>query len=354
MSELAIVRFPGLIDPHVHFRTPGQEHKEDFYTGSRAALAGGVVIVLDMPNNTKLVVSRELLEEKRRLAAADTVCDIGFYLGTQGEENEDLMASEPYVKALKLYLNPTTGHFFVKDPDKIERVFRNWESEKPIAVHAEGDRWPLAVRLAEKYGRTLVGCHLSEPTQLDDLDRAKNRRPGVVFGEVTPHHLAIESIWSSDVYKKMNPPLVELPVMGMLRKALANGLLDYVGTDHAPHTKEEKESGNPPAGVTGLETMMVILLMLERAGDISINRVKEVTHDAAARIFNIVDEPGTYIEVARNSPWRIRGDALQTKCHTTPFEAIEVQDKVHKTVIRGTVVYHDGEILAQRGSGRVL
>ncbi len=352
MPEL--LKLPYLIDPHVHFRTPGQEHKEDFYTGSRAALAGGVTTVLDMPNNSQLVTGLRQLTEKERLAEADTVCDIGFYLGTMGDPKQDFMACAISVYGLKIYMNMTTGHFVVTDPEKLDNIFRRWHSKKPILVHAEGDRLPVAIALAEKYDRRLYVCHVSEQSQLDEIDRAKNKRPDRVFAEVTPHHLALSSLWSADPYKQMKPPLSDFKTIHSLWEGLRNGTLDVVGTDHAPHTKAEKESSLPPSGVTGLETTLPVLLMAQRAGLITLDRIAEVTHHTPLSIFSLTEEPRTYVEVLRDCPWVIRGEAFETKCHTTPFEGIRVLDKVHRVTLRGRVVYENGRVLAERGSGQVI
>lgn len=355
MPEL--LKLPYLVDPHVHFRTPGQEHKEDFLTGSRAALAGGVTCVLDMPNNSTLVTNLDLLNRKKELASQSAVCDIGFYLSTLGDEDQkpDFKDCYDHVFGLKIYFNDSTGHYKVDDPEKRDWIFRNWESDRPILVHAEGpEDVQDAIDLATKYDRTLYVCHVSKKGQINKIRRGKDKRPAKVFAEATPHHLVLESLYSPDPYKQMNPSLAGLEHIQALRKGLRDGTIDVVATDHAPHTKQEKESGTPPKGVTGLETTLAILLMAERVGWISMDKIKEATHYNPIKILGLTEQPETYIEVLKNSPWAIDGDALQTKCHTTPFQGIRVLDKVHRVTLRGHLVYEDGQILAQPGSGRIL
>ncbi len=350
---IEIVEHPGVVDLHVHLRTPGQEHKEDFSTGSRAALAGGNILMADMPNNTKLVKDLMLVREKIQLAQKDIVCDLGFYLGTLGEKDQNFLECMPHVLGLKIYMNITTGHFVVTDRSKLDLIFRRWESEKPVLVHAEGDRLPVAIQLAEKYDRTLYVCHTTG-NQIDRIKRAKDRRPDKVFAEVTPHHLALDAMWAAAASKQMKPPL-DVPSKRLrLIRALAEGDLDVVGTDHAPHTKEEKTSENPPSGVTGLETTLPILLMMERAGLISWKRIVEVTHSKPLSIHRLESDPTTLIEITRGVPWTIRGDAMQTKCHTTPFEGFEVLDKVSKVILRGKTAYKDGQVLAESGSAWII
>jgi dihydroorotase-like cyclic amidohydrolase len=349
-----ILKLPPLKDPHVHFRTPGQEYKEDFESGSRAALAGGVTTVVDMPNNVQLVTSAEQLQRKKELAQQQTHVDIGFHLGTLGEEDQNFAESVDQVFGLKIYMNNTTGGFVVNDPQKLESIFRRWDYDKPILVHAEGDTLKTAIALAEKYDRRLHVCHVSLEEEVQQIARAKNKRGEKVTAEVTPHHLFESSLWSADVFHQMKPPLSELKDMHVLWQALLDGGIDVVATDHAPHTREEKESGKPPSGVTGLETTLPVLLMAERVGKISIARIIEVTHLNPNMIFGFLEQPESFVEVLRDAPWEIHGEELQTRAHLTPFEGRRVLDKVHRVTLRGEVVYEAGKVLNEPGSGRLV
>lgn len=345
---------PYLVDPHVHLRTPGQEHKEDFATGSRAALAGGVTTVLDMPNNAIPVTSLELVRMKKELARKTSICDIGFYLGTLGEKDQNFAESVEEVYGLKIYMNETTGKYIVSDPDKLGNIFKRWNYAKPILVHAEGDTLKTAISLAQKYNRRLHVCHVSLETEVNQIRNAKIKRGEMVTAEVTPHHLFESRLWSADTFHQMKPPLSDFQDMRVLWEALRDGTFDIVATDHAPHTRIEKESDEPPSGVTGLETMLPVLLMAERAGEISLDKIIEVTHTNPLRIFNILEEANTFVEVLRSAPWEIRGENLQTRSRLTPFEGRRVLDRVYRVTLRGNVVYENGKFLGEPGSGRVL
>lgn len=352
MQEM--LRIPSLIDPHVHFRTPGQEYKEDFDSGSCAALAGGVTTVLDMPNNTQLVTNLDLLRAKKELAQAQTRCDIGFFLGTLGDKDQDFASCVDHVYGLKIYMNNTTGGYVVNDPLKLDVIFRKWDFDKPILVHAEGDTLATAIKLAKKYDRRLHVCHVSLAKEVYEIERAKNKRGGKVTCEVTPHHLFESSLWSADAFHQMKPPLSGFYQIWTLWAGLKDGIIDMVATDHAPHTRAEKESNTPPSGVTGLETTLPVLLMAERVGEISLKRIEEVTHYNPMKIFGLPEEANTYIDVLRNDPWEIRGEDLQTRTHSTPFEGHRVLDRVHKVTVRGNVVYEAGKVIAKPGTGKIL
>lgn len=349
-----ILEIPYLVDPHVHFRTPGQEYKEDFESGSRAALAGGVAMVLDMPNNAQLVTNREQILFKKSLARQTTHSDIGFYLGTLGEETQNFKECEDEAFGLKIYMNNTTGGYVVSDKNKLDSIFRRWESEKPILVHAEGNTLATAIELAEKYDRRLHVCHVSLGHEVSQIARAKNKRGGRVTSEVTPHHLFESSLWSADVFHKMKPPLSSLSDMHALWEGIKDGAIDVVATDHAPHSEAEKLSDNPPFGVTGLETTLPVLLMAERMGAITLERIIEMTHVNPIAIFNLIEQSETYVEVARDEAWEISGSKLQTKAQKTPFEGRRVLDKVHRVILRGQVVYERGQIVNKPGSGQVF
>ena len=358
MSEY--LEMPPLIDVHVHCRTPGQEEKEDFTTAAQAALAGGVITILDMPNNKKLIDSLERLEEKKEMARKTAVCDMGFYLGTLGDPDQNFAEAEPEVFGVKIYLGETTGGFIIRDPYKLEQyVFRPWDFAKPILAHVEGDTLATALLLAEKYDRQIHICHVSLASEVDQIRRAKMKRGDKITAEVTPHHLCLSKLRSPHPYGQMKPPLSAFSDMHVLWEAVRDGTIDIIATDHAPHTKAEKLGNQPPSGVTGLETMLPLLLMAERAGEISLERIKEMTHYNPMRIFNIPEQPNSYVLVDQDVDWKIQGEKLQTKPHLTPFEGETMMDQVKEVVLRGETVYLHSDypslsILAQPGSGKVL
>src|ERR1035437_467505 len=160
---MTLKKFPGLIDVHVHLREPGATQKEDFLTGSKAALAGGFTFIIDMPNNPIPTFSLKALEEKIKLSKK-AVCDIGFHFGTNGKNLNSFKGAylHPRIFGLKIYLNHTTGDFLIDDQQVLEQIFVSWESEKPIMVHAEGKKIEECIVLAKKYNRNLHICHISQ------------------------------------------------------------------------------------------------------------------------------------------------------------------------------------------------
>ena len=353
------LRMPPLIDPHVHARSPGQEHKENFTTIGNAALAGGVTTILDMPNNLKLIDSLERLEEKKELARKSALCDMGFYLGTLGDPDQNFAEAEPEVFGLKIYMDQTTGGFIVNDPKKLDSIFRRWDFDKPILVHAEGNTLKTAIDLALTYSRRLHVCHVSLADEVNLIREAKWLRGEMVTAEVTPHNLFKSKLWNAHPFNQMKPPLSAFSDMHVLWEAVRDGTIDIIATDHAPHTRAEKLGDKPPSGVTGLETMLPLLLMAERAGEISLERIKEMTHFGPMRIFGIPEQPNSYVLVDQDVDWKIQGEKLQTKPHLTLFEGETMMDQVKEVVLRGETVYLHSDypslsILAQPGSGKVL
>ena len=175
---MAYKKFPGFIDVHVHLREPGATHKEDFRTGSRAALKGGFTFVIDMPNNPTPTVSEERLNEKIALVKEKALCDIGFHYGTNGKNTETFSKvwGRKEVFGLKLYCNHTTGEMLIHDLALLEDVFNSWNSPKPLLVHAEGVELAASIALAKLYGRTLHVCHISQAIEVELVRRAKKAK----------------------------------------------------------------------------------------------------------------------------------------------------------------------------------
>lgn len=173
---MALKRFPGLIDIHVHLREPGATQKEDFLTGSKAAVTGGLTFIIDMPNNPVPTFTLEALEEKIRLSKK-AVCDIGFHFGTNGKNLAEFKKAYSHLRVfgLKVFLNHTTGDFLIEDLKVLETIFAAWKSEKPILVHAEGEKIAECISLAEKYGRRLHICHISQKEEVEMVRQAKKR-----------------------------------------------------------------------------------------------------------------------------------------------------------------------------------
>jgi dihydroorotase-like cyclic amidohydrolase len=349
---VATLSLPGLIDIHVHLRDPGGTHKEDFSSGTAAALAGGFVAVLDMPNNTPPVVDTESLGRKVEIASRKARCDFGLYMGASPDN-----ASEPvvdrHVVGLKMYLDETYGPLRVASLPALMAHFRSWPGDRPIAAHAEGLSTAVAIGLAQLYDKRLHICHVSRKAEIELVRRAKERGARISC-EVTPHHLFLTE---EDARDLGNLALMK-PGLGTREdnEALWDNLdvIDAVASDHAPHTLAEKQSDSPPAGVPGLETTLPLLLDAAREGRLTLEKVVRLLHDGPARIMRLRPPEETLVEVDLDSTWSIKGADLFTKCGWTPFEGRRVRGRVLRVRLRGAVAYQDGEVLAAPGTGQPL
>jgi carbamoyl-phosphate synthase/aspartate carbamoyltransferase/dihydroorotase len=346
------LELPGLIDIHVHLRDPGATHKEDFSTGTAAALAGGVVAVVDMPNNTPPTVDESTLRQKIDLARKKARCDFAFYLGAS-TSNATQPAPDHHLAGLKMYVDETYGPLRVRDLPTLMAHFRSWPRNRPIAAHAEGLSAAIVIGLAQLYDRQVHVCHVSRKAEIELVKQSKERGSKVTC-EVTPHHLFLteDDAKALGGYGQMKPP----PEKEEDREALwANlAVIDAVASDHAPHTKEEKEGNTPPPGVPGLETNLPLLLDAMIRGQLSLEQLIRLTHDGPARVLGIQPPEGAYVEVDPEASYVLRGVEQHTKCQWTPFEGMTVQGRVKKVYLRGTKVYEDGQVLAPPGSGQPL
>ena len=350
------ITLPGLIDPHVHLRDPWQLQKEDFLSGTSAALAGGYVVVMDMPNNEKHIVSEALLNKKIASARSKVVCDIGFHFSALSSDTIGEFAKvKDKVIGLKLFITTTTnmdGQKGLNNIDELELIFNAWFESKPILLHAEDETVKLGIEAARRTGRRTHFCHISSEQELIPILRAKEEGLPVTCG-VTPHHLFLSKADSQKLgpYGQMKGGLKSKRDQQFLWDHL--DAIDIVESDHAPHTKAEKESPNPPPGVPGLETTLPLMLTAEAEGRLTRARLLELLHANPARIFDVPTDDATKIEVDMRE-YEIRNEDLLTKCGWSPFAGRRVIGKVRRTVVRGEVVYEDGRVLAKPGSGRIL
>jgi dihydroorotase-like cyclic amidohydrolase len=343
-----IVRLPGLIDPHVHFRTPGQEQKEDFTSGTSAAIAGGFTIVIDMPNNSIPITTKERLAAKKELAKKQTLCDIGFYFGSLGDNLDEFAHIDNQVKGLKLYLNETTGNFLI-NREVMEKIFAVWSGNTPIMLHAEDDAVAAVIEIVRETRKKAHFCHIS----LRQIIKAKKEGLPITCG-VTPHHLFLTEVDTARLQSlgQMKPPLRSEEERAFLWEHLDS--IDVIESDHAPHMLTEKEQSPSPYGVPGLETTLPLLLTAVNEKKITLEEVKRLCFTNAARIWNIQEDSSTYIEVDMNEVYLVNRSKLYTKCGWSPFEGREMRGKLRKTVIRGTTVFENGKILVEPGFGKVL
>ncbi len=347
----SILRFPGLIDIHVHLRDPGQTQKEDFYSGTSAALAGGVTTVFDMPNNSEPIFSYEKLIEKMKIVSQKAVCDFGLYFGTDGRNIAQFQKVQKLVVGLKIYLNLTTGKYLVDDVRQVEKVFQAWSKDKVIIVHAEREKIDLAIDLCRKYKNKLHVTHIATRSDLEKIMDAKLLKLNITC-DVTPHHLFLTE--NDTPYLNglgvVKPPLASQSDADFLWDNLKH--IDCIATDHAPHTLAEKKSFDPPSGVPGLETLLPLLLTRAAKKQISIMDIIRLTNTGPRKIFNILQDKDTYVEVEQDEEYKIDNDNLFTKCGWNPFQGWKVTGKVKNVFIRGTKVFSEEKVLVTPGFGK--
>jgi len=373
--------FPGLIDPHVHLREPGGEHKEDFTSGTCAALAGGFTTVLAMPNTQPPITDQETLARTLALAASKAVCDFGLFAGATAD-NATEVAGLGEAVGLKLYMGSSTGSLLVADLAGQVAHFEHYpgliavhaEDEEAVAHFAEqgttqGQRRPplcaaLAVAralvLANHFQHRLHICHVTTGAELALIRDAKARGVPVTC-EVTPHHLFLTGTDEARLgpLGRMNPPLRSREDVEALWANLDG--VDCLATDHAPHTLEEKHSPTPPAGVPGLETALPLLLTAVHDGRLSLPEGVRLTSAGPAAVYGLLRKghiaPGHDADLTLVDPdaeWSIGERSLFTRCGWSPFEGRKVKGRVERVFLRGQEVYAHGEVLARPGYGRAV
>mgnify|MGYP001577744803 CR=1 FL=1 len=344
------IKLPGLVDPHVHLREPGATHKEDFETGTMAAIAGGFSTVLDMPNNPEPTISPGALQRKIVLAENRVYCDIGFHFGATSQGFEYFEEVKDQIFGLKIYMNHTTGTLLMEDKNELNRVFSRWPREKPIIVHAEGETLATAITLARLNNRRLHIAHVATKEDVEMAREAKEEGLPVTC-EVTPHHLFLTEADAQALgpFGVMKPSLKTEMDRLALWENLKLGVIDMIATDHAPHTKEEKLSEKPPFGVPGLETALPLLLTAVAEDKLTLDQVVKLTSTNPRKIFGIIKQPETYAEVDIKESYIIDALKLRTKCGWTPFEGMRVTGRINKVVLRGEVVFDGEEVKGPRG-----
>ena len=348
------VRLPGLIDPHVHLRDPGATHKEDFVTGTRAAVAGGFTALLDMPNNPgDPTISPEALARKTTAANGRLWCDVGFFYGATGDNTHTYASVLGDVFGLKLYLDHTTGTLKVEELDAIRNIMLAWPGDKPLCVHAEDRTIAMVLGLLPSVNRSVHFCHVSEKVEIELIRDARERGLPVTC-EVAPHHLYLteDDLPALRGFGVMKPPLKRASDVDALWANL--DVIDMIATDHAPHTREEKMGDHPAFGVPGLETSLPLMLTAVNAGRLTLDRLVSLMHDAPAHIFHIPPQQDTYIEVDLQRRWKISEDSLQTRSGWTPFSGMAVTGAIESVTLRGRKIVSGGGIISDSGTGVVL
>jgi carbamoyl-phosphate synthase / aspartate carbamoyltransferase / dihydroorotase len=348
---MAIVRLPGLTDPHVHLREPGATHKEDFESGSRAALAGGFTTVLAMPNTNPPLIDSESLA-LAEAGAARSRCDYGIYLGASGTNPPYTAFLADRVCGMKLYLDATFGSLHLKDLAILRDHFAMFPKDRPIVCHAEERTVAAVLMVAQLERRTVHIAHVSRRAEIELIRDAKERGIDVTC-EVAPHHLFL----TVNDFAKLGRGRCEVrPSLATPddQEALWSNweTIDCIATDHAPHLLKEKDSLNPPPGFPGLETSLALMLIAVHAERVTLDEVIRRMDTNPRRIFNLPEQPDTTIEVDTDLRWTVRGEETHTRCQWSPFEGWTLRGRVIRTVLRGEEVYAHGTFPDSYFAGR--
>jgi dihydroorotase-like cyclic amidohydrolase len=355
-----MIRLPGLVDAHVHVREPGATHKEDWDSATAAALAGGFTAILAMPNTRPPVTDADSLALSLEAARQKARCDYAQFLGA-GPDNarwDDRAAELPALTersaGLKMYLDQTYGPLRLDEMSLWMEHFQRWPRHMPIVAHAEGRTLAAVILVAALYDRPVHLAHVALREEITLIRKAKERGMKVTC-EVAPHHLFL----TQDDIPALGPGRGEVrPRLATAadRQALWDNLevIDCFATDHAPHTLAEKDGANPPPGFPGLETALPLLLTAVSEGRLSLDDLGRRMATNPRRIFNLPEQPDTWIEVDPDETWTIRAKETYTRCGWTPFEGWQVRGRVRRVTLRGREVFRDGVVLAEPGAGRNL
>jgi dihydroorotase len=374
---------PGVIDTQVHFREPGLEWKEDLETGSRCAVLGGVTAVFEMPNTEPTTTDADALADKLARAKDRMHCDHAFYVGGTHENAAFLGELErlPGCCGVKVFMGASTGTLLVQDDEGVEQVLRH--IHRRAAFHSEdeyrlAERRPLArtgdwtshpevrdaqsaiqsterlVRIAKALGKRIHVLHVTTKEEIAYLAAHKD----VASVEVTPQHLTLagpEAYERLKGFAQMNPPIRDAEHRAGIWAGVSNGVADVLGSDHAPHTREEKARPYPasPSGMPGVQTLLPVMLTHVAEGRLTLERLVDLTSHGANRIFDLADKGRLAVGydadltvVDLKARRTLTHDQMATRAGWTPFDGMEAKGWPIATIIRGRVVMRDDEIVA--------
>jgi dihydroorotase len=372
---------PGVIDTQVHFREPGLTHKEDLASGSLSAVVGGVTGVFEMPNTNPLTTTREAFDDKIARATGRMHCDFAFFVGGTHENVAELPALErlPGCAGVKVFMGSSTGSLLVADDDGVGAIIKaisrraSFHSEdefrlnerKPLRIPGDPTSHPVwrdvetamrstkrLVALAHKYGKRIHVLHISTAEEMVFLADHKD----VATVEVTPHHLTLDETAYVRLGSRaqMNPPVRDKAHRAGIWAGVANGVVDVLGSDHAPHTLSEKQKPYPdsPSGMTGVQTLVPLMLDHVNAGRLSLERFVDMSSAGPARIFNIArkgriatgfDADLTIVDLKRRET--ITNSWIASKAGWTPYDGVPVTGWPVGTILRGKPVMWQGELV---------
>ncbi|MEE2000841.1 dihydroorotase [Alkalimonas sp. MEB108] len=372
---------PGAIDTQVHFREPGLTHKEDIHHGSKGAVLGGITGFFEMPNTNPLTLSADCLQAKLSIAAEQSYCNYAFYIGGSAANLGQLAALEqlPGCAGIKVFMGSSFGDLLAEQDELLLHILQ--DGRRRVAIHAEDEArlrerkaltagevenhplWRDAqsallatqriIALAEQANRPLHILHISTADEMAYLAAFKDR----VTVETTPHHL---SLVAPDCYQRlgslaqMNPPVRDSKHQQGLWQGIADGTVDILGSDHAPHTLEEKSRPYPdsPSGMTGVQTLLPVMLNHVAAGKLSLQRLVDLTSSNPARIFGLrgkgriaVGYDADFTLVDLNAQRTIDNSWIASKAGWTPYHGEQVTGWPIATIIAGRLVMHSDEVL---------
>lgn len=373
---------PGLIDSQVHFREPGLEYKEDLAHGTKGAVLGGVTAIFEMPNTKPATITKEALNDKLGRAEKSAWCHYAFFVGGTPDTSVDWHALEmlPGCAGIKIFMGSSTGDLLVEEDQAIENILS--QITRRASVHSEDEkrlkeRYHLAVEgahpkfhpiwrdeetairsttrllnIARKLGKPVHVLHVTTKDEMELLAKYKD----IATVECLPQHLT----FSDEDYERlgtklqMNPPIRSKIHQAGLWHAIDQGIVDVIGSDHAPHTLEEKAKTYPntPSGMTGVQTIVPLMLHHVNAGRITLQRLVDLMCAGPARVFQIAgkgrlavgyDADFTIVDMKKKHT--IRNEDIASVCGWTPYDGMKLQGKPTHTIIQGSIVMQEGEVL---------
>ncbi len=374
---------PGAIDTQVHFREPGLTHKEDLESGTAGAALGGITAIFEMPNTNPNTLDGQDIADKLARAKGRAWVDHAFFVGASEENVGTLAETErvPGCAGVKIFMGSSTGSLLVAEDESLEKVLAN--VRRRVAIHAEDEarlreRLPLVkngadpsmhpvwrdaetalrattriLAIAHKYGKRIHVLHVSTADEVPLLAAHKD----VATMECLTHHLtfaAPECYERLGTFAQMNPPVRDARHREALWQAVRDGVVDCIGSDHAPHTREEKAKPYPqsPSGMPGVQTLLPVMLDHMNAGRLSLHRLVDLTSAGPARIYNIAGKGRIALGydadlsiVDLRATREITNDWIRTKCGWTPYAGMKVTGWPKATVIRGRIVMREDELL---------
>ncbi|MFC0205573.1 dihydroorotase [Novosphingobium soli] len=381
---------PGVIDSQVHFREPGLEHKEDLETGSRAAVMGGITAVFEMPNTSPNTDTADRVHDKLARAHHRMHCDHAFYVGATADNAVELAELEriPGTAGVKIFMGASTGSLLVAEDEQLARVLAH--GRRRVAIHAEDEarmnaRKDLRIegdpsshpvwrddesamlatrrilRLARAARRPIHILHVTTPAELEVIAQHRD----IATCEVTPQHLTLaaeEAYPAIGTFAQMNPPIRSAAHREGLWHWLRQGMPDVLGSDHAPHTREEKAKTYPasPSGMPGVQTLLPLMLDHVAKGRLTLERLIDMTSSGVQRVFGLVGKgriatgyDADFTVIDRKGRFTVTEDWVESRCGWSPFTGMELEGRVVGTIVRGHAAMWEGQ-LANRAVGEPL